>query len=92
MIEILIFHLHIVAALYAFTKSWQNGNLKDGFLSVIIIGLVFSIGWALTSPIAGLVMPQSWNSTYFTQDTLSLIFLAIPEAYFFKIFFLKDKD
>jgi MFS family permease len=92
MIEILIFHLHIVAALYAFTKSWQNGNKKEAFLAVMIIGLVFSIGWALTNPIAGLLMPSSWNSIYFTQDTLSLILLAIPEAFFFKIFFIKDKD
>jgi len=91
MIEILIFHLHVVAGLYAFTKSWQNGNLKEGFLAVTIIGLIFTIGWALTSPIANLIMPYSWQSIYFTRDSLSLTLLFIPESVFFYFFFVKDK-
>jgi hypothetical protein len=91
MIEILIFHLHIVGALYAFTKNWQNGNLKEGFLAVTIIGLIFTIGWALTSPIANLIMPHSWQSIYFTRDSLSLTLLFIPESVFFYFFFVRDK-
>jgi len=91
MIELLIFELHIVGALYAFTKNWLKGSLKDGFLAVAIIGLIFTIGWALTSPIASLIMPQKLNSIYFTTDTLSLVILFIPEVVFFYFYFVKDK-
>lgn len=91
MIELLIFHLHIVGALYAFTKNWQSRRLRDGVLAVIIIGLFFTIGWALTSPIARFIMPQSLESIYFTRDTLSLVLLVIPESIFFYYFFFKDK-
>ncbi len=92
MIELLIFHVHIVAALYAFTKNWQNRGLKDGLLGVIIIGLIFTIGWALTSPVAHFIMPDKWVSLYFTKDTLSLCLLAGPESVFFYLFFVKDRE
>ena len=92
MIELLIFHLHIVGSLYAFTKNWHNRRLRDGFLAVAVIGLIFTIGWALTSPIAQLIMPDTWESIYFSKDTLSLILLFIPESLFFYFFFIKDKN
>ena len=92
MIELLIFHVHIVAALYAFTKNWQKGSLKDGVLGVIIIGLIFTIGWALTSPVAHFFMPDKWVSIYFSKDTLSLCILFVPETVFFYLFFIKGKD
>jgi len=91
MIEIFIFHLHILAALYAFTKNWQKRRLRDAILSVMILGLIFSIGWALTQPIAQMLMPGSFKSIYFTKDTLSLILLVIPESIFFYLFFVKDR-
>ena len=91
MIELLIFHLHICASLYAFTKNWQNRGLKEGFLAVMTIGLIFSIGWALTGFIANIIMPAKFNTRFFTKDTLSLLLLLIPEFFFFKYFFLRDR-
>ena len=91
MIEILIFHIHIIGALYAFTKNWQTRGLKEGILALLIIGLIFTIGWALTNPIAGLIMPDKWSTIWFSQDTLSLVLLLIPESIFFYNFFIKDK-
>jgi hypothetical protein len=92
MIEILIFHLHIIGALYAFTKNWQNDGIKAGVMALLIIGLVFAIGWALTNPIAFFLMPEGWSSIWFSQDTLSLIILIILESVFFYHFFVKDKS
>ncbi len=90
MIELLILFLHILGALFAFTKNWQEDNAKSGFLSLALIGLVFTIGWALTGPIANLIMPDSWETVYFTKDTLSLLMLFIPECFFFYFFFVKE--
>jgi hypothetical protein len=91
MIELLIFHLHITGALYAFTKNWQKRGLKEAFLAILVIGLLFSIGWSLTSPIANLIMPKKWNTIWFSTDTLSLVLLFIPECLFFYFFFVKDR-
>lgn len=91
MIELLIFYIHIVGALFAFTKNWQSRGIKEAFLAIGIIGLFFTIGWALTGTIANLVYPDSWNNLYFNQDTLSLVLVLIPEIIFYYQYFLKDK-
>jgi len=92
MIEIIIFQLHILGIIYAFTKNWQSGSLKEGFFAVLIVLLIFAIGWALTNPIAWFIMPASWSSIWFTNDTLSLVLLFVPESIFFYLFFIKAED
>ncbi len=91
MVELLIFHLHIVAVVYAAVKNYQNRGIKDAVLALGVIGLVFAIGWAMTGTLAYYIYPQDWNSIYFTSDSLALLLLVIPEAIFFKLFFLQDK-
>jgi hypothetical protein len=83
--------MHIVAVIYAFTKNWQKRRIQDGILAVLLIGLIFTVGWALTNPLARLIMAKSWESVWFKQDTLSLLLLAIPEAAFFYYFFVKNR-
>lgn len=92
MIEIIIFELHLLGSLYAFTKSWQEGGLKDGLMAIAIVLLFFTIGWAITGTVASLIYPDSWNTIYFTQDTLSLIILLIPELFFYRYYFLGKGD
>ncbi len=91
MIDLLIYHLHIACALYAFTKSWQNAGVKEGLMAVAVIALAFAIFWALTATLANIIMPDSWVTIYFTKDTLSLVMLLIPEYFLFYHFFLKEK-
>ncbi|MFP4527316.1 MAG: hypothetical protein ACLFQX_02095 [Candidatus Kapaibacterium sp.] len=78
--------------MYAFTKNWQRRGIKDGLLAIAIIGLMFAIGLALTGTLANVIYPDSWNSIYFNDDTLSLVLLLIPESIFFYHFFMKDKE
>ena len=91
MIIALIFHLHIVAALYAFTKRWQETNAREGFLAVAMIALVFLICWSLTGTIGRLVYPVEWDSAWFDADAFSLVLLLVPEIIFFRAFFLRDR-
>ena len=88
MIEVLIFFLHLLAALYAFTKAWQDNHIKEGVLAVTLIALAFAIGWSITGTVAHLLMPGGGYPPWFTADTLSLVMLLIPEIFFFRIFFL----
>ena len=92
MIEIIIFELHLLGALYAFTKNWQNGGLKDGLMAVAIILLFFTVGWAITGTISSMIYPNNWDSIYFTSDTLSLVLLLIPEVLFFKYYFFGEEN
>ncbi|HAW08563.1 MAG TPA: hypothetical protein DCW42_05240 [Bacteroidetes bacterium] len=92
MIDLLIFHINIIVAIYAFTKNWQKGSTKDGVLAILLIGLIFTIGWALTASFAYAIWPKKWNTLYFTHDTLSLVLLFIPEIFFFYHFFFNDKS
>ncbi|MBL7999696.1 MAG: hypothetical protein JNL32_13810 [Candidatus Kapabacteria bacterium] len=91
MIELILLHCHIVAILYIFTKRWQEAGAKEGILGVALMGLMFVIGWSVTSPLAGFIMPDAWRTQWFTQDTLSLLLLLIPEVIFFAIFFMRGE-
>lgn len=91
MLDIVIYHLHIVGFLYAFTRRWQEDGLKGGFLALSICALVFVIGWSLTGTIARMVMDAPTTPTWFTPDTLSLVMLLIPETAFFWMFFVREQ-
>jgi len=89
MIDLLIYHLHIVGILYAFTMRWQREGLKGGLLAVATCALVFTVLWAVTGPIARILMPLAVAGDIFTSDTLSLVLLMVPEVVFFRVFFLR---
>lgn len=90
MIELLIFYLHVLAALYAFTKNWQSLTIKDGLLAVTVFALMFTIGWAMTGTLSYKIYPKAWESIYFNHNTLSLVLLSIPESFFFYHFYYKS--
>jgi len=67
--------------------------MKGGFLAVATCALVFTILWAMTGPIARIIMPDApLPNQLFTADTLSLTLLLIPESMFFRAFFLRATD
>lgn len=93
MIEVCIFHLHIIGALYAFTLRWQEDSIKEGLLAIGLIGLVFMIGWAITGGVARIITPAGGFASWLTADTMSLVLLIIPEIFIFKmLFFAKKKE
>ncbi len=90
MIEIIIFYIHILSWLWAFTFTWQHKGLKNAFLSLAVLGFIFIIFWTITSPLARLIYPDSFHSVYFTKDTLSLVLVLIPESIFYYFYFVKE--
>lgn len=90
MIELLIYHIHVVAVVYAFVQRWQREGMKGGLLAVVTCGLVFTILWAVTGPIARIIMPEEQEpGALLTADTVSLLLVLIPEAIFFRTFFFR---
>jgi len=88
MIEVLIYHLHVVAFVYAYVQRWQREGVKGGLLGVAIVALVFVIGWSLTGAIARLLVSN--DGPGLTSDTLSLLILLPLEVVFFYVFFLQS--
>ncbi len=90
MIDILIYHLHLVAIVYAFVRRWQEEGVRSGLLGVALIALAFTILWALMGPLARLLMPgASEPGDVFTSDTLSLVLTLAAEVPLFVTFFLR---
>ena len=76
-----------MTALFAFTKRWQEGNFKEGFMALAIFFLVFIIMWTLTGQIVKILVPIAGYTSWFTRDTGSLVLVLIPDYIFLGCFF-----
>ena len=87
MITAIIFSAHIIFALIIFTKKWQDENLKSGFINIILIGVLFAVGWSISGIIAKLVMKPEGLGIYYDRDTFSLTILSVAEYFFYKFYY-----
>lgn len=87
MIPLLVFYVHIVALAAMFTKRWQEANLGEGVLTVFFLGLIFFVGWSITSFILKLFMTQEGLGPLFDRDAASLLLLTIAESVFYYYYF-----
>jgi ABC-type Fe3+-siderophore transport system permease subunit len=90
MITAFIFFAHFFFAIYIFTKKWQNENLKAAFLNLALIGILFSVGWTITTMIAQIFMEPDGFGIQFNRDTFALTLLSIGEFIFYRIYY-KDE-
>ncbi len=90
MITAFIFFAHLFFALYIFTKKWQNENLKAAFLNLVLIGILFSVGWTIATMIAQIFMEPEGFGIQFNRDTFSLTLLSIAEFFFYKVYYKED--
>ncbi len=82
MIILFVFYLHTVAAIYTFTKRWQETNFIWGFLSVILIVLIFSVGWTLTDSFLKLFIEKKGFGPLFDRDAMALVLVTLIEIMF----------
>ncbi|QQS34616.1 MAG: hypothetical protein IPM56_10090 [Ignavibacteriales bacterium] len=87
MITAFIFFAHLIFAAVIYTKKWQDEGVKSGLLNVVLIGILFSVGWSITGMIAKLIMEQNGFGLQFDRDTFSLTLLTIAEYFFYKIYY-----
>ncbi len=89
MIPLIVFYLHTVAAVWAFTKRWQEEGLKEGVLAVAFMGIIFSVGWTLTTLVLqALISPEGFG-TGLDRDSLALLLLTIGEGIFYYFYLRK---
>jgi len=85
MIPLLVFYVHIVAVAAGVTKRWQEEGVGEGILAFFFMGLIFFVGWSISSFLMKLVMDKEGFGRLFDRDAVSLLLLTMAEAvvYFF---------
>jgi hypothetical protein len=86
MIALVVFALHVIAIAGAFTRRWQEEGLGEGLLAVFFMGLIFFVGWSITSFVAKLLVDQPGFGPWLDRDALSLLLLTLVESVFYVVF------
>ncbi|MDP2885013.1 MAG: hypothetical protein Q8P51_08350 [Ignavibacteria bacterium] len=102
MVAAYIFLLHSVALGYAFVSRKKTGGLSEGLLAVAFMGIVFAVGWTISTMLTNLLFtPEFFIKWYYHQtdsfflrilrkeisrDTISLLILMFGEVGFYYLF------
>lgn len=96
MIAVFIFFIHIVFIITIFVKKKKEDGMNGGLLNIALIGILFAIGWSLTSVVSKAIMEPPGFGKHFDRDTFSLALLTAVEFFFYRIYykdtFLKRDD
>lgn len=87
MVIALIFLLHIAFILFAFIKRVKKESMSDALIDLVLIIIIFSIGWALTGMVSKIFWEPIGFGKHFDRDTISLFLLTVGEFFFYKIYF-----
>ncbi|MBN1448308.1 MAG: hypothetical protein JXA28_10295 [Bacteroidetes bacterium] len=91
MIAILVFYIHIVGAVYAFSKGYIEHKLVDAFMSLAFVAIIFSVGWTLAGFIVRFFFPEKGLGPLLDNDTISLVLVTIFELILYGTYFLSRK-
>jgi uncharacterized membrane protein YhdT len=83
MITLFIFYIHTIAAVAAFTKRWQEADLKEGLLAVGLVVLIFSVGWSMAAVIVRPLIGERGFGVWLDRDTIALVVLTLAECVFY---------
>jgi len=87
MITALIFAIHFIFIIIIFTYKWQNETLGSAFINVILILILFSVGWSVTGLITKIFMEPEGFGIMFDRNTFSLALLGITEFFFYRFYY-----
>ncbi|MCX6136277.1 MAG: hypothetical protein NTV54_02115 [Ignavibacteriales bacterium] len=87
MIALLLFYLHIVAFTAAFTHQYQEEDIKAGVLTMAFMGIIFSVGWSISTFLLKMVIAEKGLGIWLTRDSMGLVLLTLGEAGFYYLYF-----
>lgn len=82
-----IFLFHIIFIFYVFIKKWKSESLSSAFIDLVLIVIIFSVGWSLTTMISKLFWEPIGFGKHFDRDTISLFILTVGEFFFYKVYY-----
>ncbi|HTY10885.1 MAG TPA: hypothetical protein VMF88_07420 [Bacteroidota bacterium] len=86
MIPLFVFYVHTIAAVYAFTQQYQEEGIGAGALAVAFMGIIFSVGWSISTFILKFIISERGFGLYCNRDALSLALLTAGEAIFYYLY------
>ena len=87
MLNSLLFFCHYLFGLIIFTKKWQDEKLGAAFVNILLIGILFSVGWTMTTVIAKALMDEKGLGIFYDRDSFALTILSIAEILFYKVYY-----
>jgi len=91
MINAIIFSCHYIFALIIFTKKWQDEKLSTAFINIMLVGILFSVGWTIATTVATQIPKEFIESkkyeNFYNRDTIALLLLTIAEFLFYKMYY-----
>jgi len=87
MIIVIIFILHIIFISYVFIKRLKSDSIGSALTDLVLIIILFSIGWSISTMIAKLFWEPIGFGKYFDRDSIALTILTIAEYFFYRIYF-----
>lgn len=74
MIPVIIFYLHTIFAVYAFSKSFQAEGILQAFLNTGFIIILFSVGWTISDLFVGFIVS---SNGYLIDMPTNKVFLSL---------------
>jgi hypothetical protein len=87
MIFIIIFIAHFIFALIIFIKKFKSEGLSTAGMNLVLIVILFGVGWTVTGFISKLLMDQEGFGAEFNRDAFSLSLLTIFEIIFYSYYY-----
>lgn len=82
-----IFLIHFIFVIFIFVKRSKTDSISSAFIDLILIIVLFSIGWSLSTMFCKLFWEPIGFGKHFDRDTIALTLLTILEFFFFRFYF-----
>lgn len=82
-----IFLIHIIFAIFIFYKRLKSDSITAALIDLILIIILFSIGWSISTMVCKLFWDPIGFGKHFDRDTIALTILTIVEFFFFRFYF-----
>ena len=87
MVIAIIFLAHIIFIALIFYKKYKLNGVGSAIIDVVLIIILFSVGWSISTMVSKLFWDPIGFGKYFNRDAISLSLLTIAEYFFYKIYF-----
>jgi hypothetical protein len=87
MVALIIFYIHIIAVTALFTYHFQEEGLGGGMLTVGFFGIIFAVGWSISTLILKLIISDQGFGLQLDRSALSLALLTAAEAVFYHFYY-----
>lgn len=84
-------YLHLVAALYAFTKRWQEESAAAGLLAATLVGFLFLLVWSLSGAFVRALISAPMVTPWLSRDGLGLLLPLPLEIALFVYLFVRQR-